>query len=137
MSVDRSWMSRRVVRGLLTEEFNRGVLTFLDFAFSNQDFVRDNKIKYPCSRCKLRAFRTRSEMRLHLLKKGFTPYYTLWGQHGERMEPCRAAVEQLDPSCHARTQSRWNPSCPLRGQAFQQRLTCRFSRTKFQKKKAF
>ncbi|GAV79900.1 Transpos_assoc domain-containing protein, partial [Cephalotus follicularis] len=98
MSVDRSWMSRRVVRGLLTEEFNRGVLAFLDFAFSNQDFVWNSKIKCPCSRCKLRAFGTRSEVRLHLLKKGFTPHYTLWDQHGERRERRRAAVEQPDPS---------------------------------------
>ncbi|GAV57602.1 Transpos_assoc domain-containing protein [Cephalotus follicularis] len=98
MYVERSWMSRRVVRGLLTEEFNRGVLTFLDFTFSNQDFVWDSKIKCPCSRCKLRAFGTRSEVRLHLLKKGFTPHYTLWDQHGERREHRRAVVEQPDPS---------------------------------------
>ncbi|GAV60606.1 Transpos_assoc domain-containing protein [Cephalotus follicularis] len=98
MSVDRSWMSKRVVRGLLTEEFNRDVFAFLDFAFSNEQFVWNSTIKCPCSRCKLRAFGARSEVRLHLLKNGFTPHYTLWDQHGKRREHHRAALEQPDPS---------------------------------------
>ncbi|GAV60270.1 Transpos_assoc domain-containing protein [Cephalotus follicularis] len=98
MSMDKSWMRRRVVRGLLTEEFNRGVLGFLDFAFSNGEFVWNSKIKCPCNRCKLRAFGTRSDVRLHLLKNGFMLHYTLWDQHGEKRELRRAAVEQLHPS---------------------------------------
>ncbi|GAV61499.1 Transpos_assoc domain-containing protein, partial [Cephalotus follicularis] len=55
------------------------------------------KIKCPCNHCKLRAFGTRSKVRLHLLKNGFTLHYTLWDQHGEMRERRRAAVEQPDP----------------------------------------
>ncbi|GAV80868.1 Transposase_21 domain-containing protein/Pkinase_Tyr domain-containing protein/Transpos_assoc domain-containing protein, partial [Cephalotus follicularis] len=83
MSGDRSWMRRRVLNHILNPEFVEGVNEFLQFAFANEQFVYEGKIKCPCNKCKLWRFGTKEEVKYHLFSKGFTLEYTRWDQHGE------------------------------------------------------
>ncbi|KAL4574207.1 hypothetical protein LXL04_021033 [Taraxacum kok-saghyz] len=78
---DRDWMYKRSYEGYLSMSYKAKVKDFLDVACSNE--VGDC-IRCPCFRCKNKFFKTREEVELHLLQRGFTPNYTTWWAHGER-----------------------------------------------------
>jgi len=77
------WNRRR--GGCITNEFIEGVNEFLDFAFSQTDFVSEDKIRCPCRACKNKRFHSRDDVTYHLYSKGFTQYYDRWTAHGEPM----------------------------------------------------
>ena len=77
MSSDRSWMYHRFnSNGHMTEEFVNGVESFLNFAFSQNQIVSQNKIRCPCSKCKNKKFFDRDEVKYHVYSKGFCKQYT-------------------------------------------------------------
>lgn len=53
MSMDRSWMERRIESdgNRVSSEFGNGVEDFLVFAFDHPLCVCGDKIKCPCSKC--------------------------------------------------------------------------------------
>ncbi|XP_024964686.1 uncharacterized protein LOC112504965 [Cynara cardunculus var. scolymus] len=92
MSTDRGWMYRKNDdRGALSRTYVRHLEGFLDIAYANEDYVerattRDGivfHIRCPCSKCRNEAYREREDVKLHLLKFGFMPDYTIWWGHGE------------------------------------------------------
>ncbi|GKC64778.1 transposon, En/Spm-like, transposase-associated domain protein, partial [Tanacetum coccineum] len=89
---DRTWTYNRfTVDDYHDKYFEIKVDEFLDFAYSivaNVDTRNINGevelcIKCPCVKCKVRPYRTRDEVKYHLLQKGFMHGYTTWWEHGE------------------------------------------------------
>lgn len=58
----------------------QGVDSFLDFAFG---FSCSDKIKCPCNNCLNVCYKTRGEVRFHLLRHGVLQSYIIWDKHGE------------------------------------------------------
>uniref|UniRef100_A0A2C9VG05 Transposase-associated domain-containing protein n=1 Tax=Manihot esculenta TaxID=3983 RepID=A0A2C9VG05_MANES len=84
MSVDRRWMYERLDQnGFLNSEFEIGVETFLNFAYTQVQFICQDKIRCPCSKCQNRKFQSRQDVTYHLCKSGFVGGYTKWIAHGE------------------------------------------------------
>lgn len=79
MSIDKSWMQL----GKSSVEYDQGVTTFLDYAYSHDKWVDDDMIICPCIKCGFRYRFVRSEVNLHLLKHGIKKRYTYWYLHGE------------------------------------------------------
>ena len=70
--------------GCHSQEWVQKTNAFLDHAFS---LVLDSQkfgVLCPCSDCDNRVRRRRPIMSLHLCKRGFTPGYTIWTEHGEK-----------------------------------------------------
>ncbi|GAV59158.1 Transpos_assoc domain-containing protein [Cephalotus follicularis] len=101
MSGDQSWMRRRVLNHRLNPEFVEGVNEFLQFAFANEQFVYEGKIKCPCNKCKLLKFGTKEEVKYHLFSKGFTLEYTRWDHLDEVLQEddlTRAQLHDIGPN---------------------------------------
>ncbi|XP_050225572.1 uncharacterized protein LOC126675046 [Mercurialis annua] len=75
--VDKSWM----IKPRHSDEYRRGVRTFLDFAFHNAS--EDGRIMCPCRNCVNRYLRSYNEAEIHLVCDGFRKGYTQWVFHGE------------------------------------------------------
>ncbi|GJT22178.1 uncharacterized protein Tco_0892115 [Tanacetum coccineum] len=95
---DRGWMyKRRNSEGRLCSYYQSKVNEFLNFAFSIEKVVERKtfgsdvvfRIKCPCSKCKIKVFKKRDEVKLDLWHNGFIRGYTTWYAHGERK--CRRA----------------------------------------------
>ncbi|GJR46354.1 transposon, En/Spm-like, transposase-associated domain protein [Tanacetum coccineum] len=80
---DREWMYNKADDGYLSTTYRTKVESFLDYAFSNEEYVDKDRIKCPCAKCNNKPFKTRNDVKFHLLKEGFTPDYTSWWAHGE------------------------------------------------------
>ncbi|XP_057453002.1 uncharacterized protein LOC130744857 [Lotus japonicus] len=90
--MDRSWM--RANR--LSDEFDKGVVEFLEFAEKN---LPNNKGLFPCPcvSCGNRDPKlTKAEIRDHLAWKGICQNYTRWIWHGEVVTP---SVSQREKVC--------------------------------------
>ena len=82
---------KNVSRGCLSRDFVIALDGFLNFAYANEGIVerkttRDGivlPIRCPCSKCKNTHYRERDDVKLHLMKYGFMPDYTMWWAHGE------------------------------------------------------
>ncbi|GLT37485.1 hypothetical protein SLA2020_118000 [Shorea laevis] len=88
MEGDRSWMyRRRNEMGYWNNQFDVGVESFLDFAFSqiNSMFCAKNMIRCPCTQCWNREWHHRPKVRVHLIKNGFMDGYLIWDKHREIM----------------------------------------------------
>ncbi|GJX42896.1 hypothetical protein Tco_0257886 [Tanacetum coccineum] len=90
---DRGWMyKRRNSEGLLCSYCQSKVNEFLNFAFSIERVVERKpfgsdavfRIKCPCSKCKIKVFKKRDEVKFDLWHNGFIRGYTTWYAHGER-----------------------------------------------------
>ncbi|GJW12626.1 ribonuclease H-like domain-containing protein [Tanacetum coccineum] len=90
---DRGWMyKRRNSEGRLCSYYQSKVNEFLNFAFSIEKVVERKtfgsdvvfRIKCPCSKCKIKVFKKRNEVKLDLWHNGFIRGYTTWYAHGER-----------------------------------------------------
>ena len=76
-------------RGCLSRDFVIALDGFLNFAYANEGIVerkttRDGivlRIRCPCSKCKNTHYRERDDVKLHLMKYGFMPDYTMWWAH--------------------------------------------------------
>ena len=100
---DRSWMYEGWNdNGCHSHEWVQKTNAFLDHAFS---LVLDSQkfgVLCPCSDCDNRVRRRRPIMSLHLCKRGFTPGYTIWTEHGEKpfseptLENANDTVDGLD-----------------------------------------
>ena len=77
MPVDKSWMQNSRV----SSEYHKGVLEFLDFAFSNAP--RKEMLPCPCIRCNNCLMQKREIMYDHLLDNGIARNYVRWLMHGE------------------------------------------------------
>ncbi|KAK1352507.1 hypothetical protein POM88_053204 [Heracleum sosnowskyi] len=85
MSTDRSWMKRRFDgRGGITDEYKRGVDNFIEFAQQTKD--KHGLIGCPCTKCKNLAWITEDEVKFHLYQNGIIEAYTIWYDHGEKVE---------------------------------------------------
>ena len=84
---DRQWMNFRLKDGFLIDEFEAGIVEFIDFAQRHPDFMDGTKIKCPCSdrKCQNRSFEEPDAMRFHLAKNGFVKDYYVWYKHGEKI----------------------------------------------------
>ncbi|KAL3810174.1 hypothetical protein ACJIZ3_000048 [Penstemon smallii] len=76
--MDKTWMD--CPRS--STEYQTGMQSFLDFAFSNSN---NWTILCPCRKCKNGICRTRNVVLEHLLWNGFLSGYTKWVLHGELM----------------------------------------------------
>ncbi|RDX58334.1 hypothetical protein CR513_62358, partial [Mucuna pruriens] len=87
MSVRRAWMYDRLLPGRkgYTTKFLNGLEEFMDFACRQPNYLSEGKIRCPCKLCKNKAYLTRDEVNVHILRKGFTPRYWYWTSHGERI----------------------------------------------------
>nr|GEU46707.1 hypothetical protein [Tanacetum cinerariifolium] len=85
MLVDRSWMEQRLESHgcSVTQQFKKGVEHFMDFAYSNAQFVTGATIKCPCHKCTLLKFQDRETATVHLYLWGFLSSYTAWSEHGK------------------------------------------------------
>lgn len=92
MSTDRGWIYRKNdSEGFLSKDYVIAMDGFLDIAFANEGHVEKKttcdgivfRIRCPCSKCRNLHYRERDEVRLHLMKYGFMPDYTIWWAHGE------------------------------------------------------
>ncbi|GJW73932.1 transposon, En/Spm-like, transposase-associated domain protein, partial [Tanacetum coccineum] len=108
--------NRFTVEGYLDKYFQKKVDEFLDFAYSNVANIDTRSIngevelciKCPCVKCEVRPYRTRDEVKYHLLQKGFMHGYTTWWEHGEtedtfhHMGQCSNAMEddEVDAATH-------------------------------------
>ncbi|XP_074283827.1 uncharacterized protein LOC141608364 [Silene latifolia] len=79
--MDRSWMN-----GKRDFEYIRKLDEFITHAIEHQRLHGDDEqLMCPCSVCKNRKkVNSGSEMREHLILKGFKPNYTVWIWHGEK-----------------------------------------------------
>ncbi|KAL8150534.1 hypothetical protein V2J09_020342 [Rumex salicifolius] len=78
---DRSWMNYKNASDRRKPEYEDGVNTFLDFAFSNAG--NNEKIRCPCVSCYLGSYHDRKVVFYHLLARGIIKDYNPWTQHGE------------------------------------------------------
>ena len=92
-SKDRDWMyKRRDSQGRLCSYYQSKVTEFLNFAFSIERVVERKtlgsnvvfRIKCPCSKCKIKVFKKRDDVKYDLWHNGFIRGYTTWSAHGER-----------------------------------------------------
>ena len=85
MSLDRSWMYRRIVDRVVSVEYKDGVERFIQFALENPNADVDNEgcIQCPCRDCKNLKWISIWEVQRHLYKKGFVTGYMNWTCHGE------------------------------------------------------
>ncbi|XP_019158170.1 PREDICTED: uncharacterized protein LOC109154886 [Ipomoea nil] len=81
----RKWMYNRLLPGKrgITNEFLAGVEQFVKYACTLSVYELTNTIRCPCSKCKNRVHLSADDVRVHLYKKGFEPYYWVWTCHGE------------------------------------------------------
>ncbi|RVW97993.1 hypothetical protein CK203_028978 [Vitis vinifera] len=77
MAIDKSWMQKSRV----SSEYHKGVLEFLDFAFSNAP--GKEMLPCPCIRCNNCLMQKREIMYDHLLDNGIARNYVRWLMHGE------------------------------------------------------
>ena len=92
MSTDRGWMYKKNDRqGYLRVDYIVAMDSFLDYAYAKEGIVekkptRDGivlRIRCPCRKCQNLRYKERDDVRLHLMKHGFMPDYTIWWAHGE------------------------------------------------------
>lgn len=86
MSVeDRSWMyGGWHDNGCHSDDWVHNTDMFLDHAFQGVPNADKFGVVCPCSNCRNRVRRKRTEMSFHLCKWGYMPGYTRWTEHGER-----------------------------------------------------
>ncbi|KAK1400605.1 hypothetical protein POM88_000210 [Heracleum sosnowskyi] len=85
MSSDRSWMRRRHDgKGGISEEYVRGVNSFVEFVQPEKKKHPEGLLKCPCKKCKNQAFMTEDELKWHLLQFGIIEAYITWDLHGEK-----------------------------------------------------
>lgn len=85
MSVDRSWMDRRIAtdENEVSSEFCSKVEAFLVFAFDHPQCVNEDKIKCPCKKCENLQWKERGDVKHDLHAYGFKQDYISWIYHGE------------------------------------------------------
>lgn len=76
--MDKSWID---LPDRTAKPFTDGVKTFLDFAFKN--VVNDNRIYYPCKKCRNQFFVVKEVAEAHIIVHGFWSKYKKWKMHGE------------------------------------------------------
>ena len=92
MAIDKSWMQKSRV----SSEYHKGVLEFLDFAFSNAP--GKEMFPCPCIRCNNCLMHKREIMYDHLLDNGIAINYVRWSMHGEYefCEPKNTSTNEFD-----------------------------------------
>ncbi|KAJ9541924.1 hypothetical protein OSB04_028430 [Centaurea solstitialis] len=108
---DRAWMYERLdSEGYLSSVYSDAIRGFLDFAFSNKEYVErktvgpDIVLRIRCRyrKCKNRHYTIRDDMELHLLRHGLVPEFWTWWAHGETnvtyppMGQCSNPIEDDD-----------------------------------------
>jgi hypothetical protein len=85
MSIEeRSWMYERWNdNGHHSEDWVHNTNDFLDHAFNIIPNAEKSGVPCPCLKCDNRVRWRRAAMTAHLCKRGFTPGYTRWIEHGE------------------------------------------------------
>nr|GEW08496.1 hypothetical protein [Tanacetum cinerariifolium] len=95
---DRGWIyKRRNSKGSLCSYYQSKVNEFLNFTFLIERVVEMKtfgsdvvfRIKCTCSKCKIKVFKKKDEVKFDLWHTGFIRGYTTWYAHGERK--CRRA----------------------------------------------
>ncbi|KAL5711073.1 hypothetical protein ACHQM5_021568 [Ranunculus cassubicifolius] len=112
---NRSWMYRRTKGPQIgaSEEFIAGVVTFLNFAYSHQSHVVDNKIRCPCTKCKVKKYEVREVVEHHLMKKGFmSKYDDFWWAHGQVRIPLAAQVRNEENSVYRMNEMVYDAAIP-------------------------
>ena len=77
MPINKLWMQKSRV----SQEYDNGVLEFLDFAFSNAP--GSDKLPCPCVHCNNCLMQNRYVMHNHLQNHGIVRNYVRWVMHGE------------------------------------------------------
>ncbi|RVW72347.1 hypothetical protein CK203_055429 [Vitis vinifera] len=92
MPIDKSWMQKSRV----SSEYHKGVLEFLDFAFTNAP--GKEMLPCPCIRCNNCVMQKREIMYDHLLDNGIARNYVRWLMHGEYefCEPANTSTNESD-----------------------------------------
>ena len=92
MSIDKSWMQK----SRISSEHDKGVLEFLDFAFSNA--LGKEILPYPCICCNNYLMQNRGIMYDHFLDNGIVRNYVRWLMHGEYefCEPKNTSTNESD-----------------------------------------
>ena len=92
MPTNRAWMYKKNDReGFLSGDYIVAMDGFLDPAYANEGDVERKtmpdgivlRIRCPCAKCQNLRYTERDEVRLHLMKYGFMPDYTIWWAHSE------------------------------------------------------
>ena len=65
-----------------SQEYINGVTQFLDFSYTNGR-PQGDEILCPCAKCKNLYWKTRDNIKDHLIAKGFLKGYDVWLHHGE------------------------------------------------------
>ncbi|CAN1159487.1 hypothetical protein LINPERPRIM_LOCUS14708, partial [Linum perenne] len=82
MAPNKDWMN--LLHNRLGEEYNRGVVEFLDYAFQRNG--GGNEVRCPCVKCLNARLETRDTILVHLKLYGILANYTFWCHHGERLD---------------------------------------------------
>ncbi|XP_038699646.1 uncharacterized protein LOC119996939 [Tripterygium wilfordii] len=90
--MDKSWV--HLNKG--TPEYEKGMDTFLDIAFSCEGVT--DKIRCPCCKCNNVYFKDKSDVKFDLFRWGMEKSYTKWIYHGESLNdvPIDDGVEAND-----------------------------------------
>ena len=92
MAIDKSWMQKSRV----SSEYHKGVLEFLDFAFTNAP--GKEILPCPCIHCNNCVMQKREIMYDYLLDNGIARNYVRWLMHGEYefCEPKNTSTNESD-----------------------------------------
>ncbi|KAL2238412.1 UNVERIFIED_CONTAM: hypothetical protein Sindi_1032900 [Sesamum indicum] len=79
------WMYEKnlPLRAGLKLEFKDGVTAFIKWAKSQHAYMDNEKIKYPCRKCKNEVFKILDEVNFDLYIEGFMPEYYNWTSRRE------------------------------------------------------
>jgi len=98
MDRSRLWMYNRVKGKYLCETFVQKVDEFIRFAYAQEKFLRCQKLKCPCVKCRNVPNLDVDTVKLHLYQRGFRPNYYRWVHHGEALlEDDAAATSSCNP----------------------------------------
>ncbi|XP_038713903.1 uncharacterized protein LOC120007624 isoform X1 [Tripterygium wilfordii] len=64
-------------------EYREGIDAFIGFV--SRQGGDNERIRCPCNKCRNTAFKSTTEVRLHLLRNGFNKNYMTWILHGEKL----------------------------------------------------
>ncbi|KAL0387660.1 UNVERIFIED_CONTAM: hypothetical protein Sradi_2647800 [Sesamum radiatum] len=67
----------------IRQEFQEGVIEFINWAKTQHAFMDKEKIRCPCRKCENGKYKSPEEVTYHLLRKGFIENYHNWTSHGE------------------------------------------------------
>ncbi|XP_027187217.1 uncharacterized protein [Cicer arietinum] len=97
----RKWMVNRMGpdQRRVTDEYMAGVFEVAQFAWAQEKFKKEGKLRCPCKICKCKKHQLVGDVMGHLCMKGFMDGYYYWTNHGEKRPPIPPVVSNNYYKC--------------------------------------